>query len=152
MVIQGPSMMLTIKPRMVIICLVYHLITFKLMSFWYSFLEPYITTYHTNIGVHLKRISQWHMSTLNAAFIEIKKHDFDVATIVNLVLVLLVSSWSKPICNSKMSITRIKRSPREYWLFQKTLTRWAWTSWSSPIPSRIGQAPMLLHGWLKIFT
>jgi hypothetical protein len=59
------------------------------------------------------------MSTLNAAFIEIKKHDSDVATIVNLVLVLLVSSWSKSICTSEMSITTIRGAPESIDPFKK---------------------------------
>lgn len=59
------------------------------------------------------------MSTLNAAFIEIMKHDSDVATNVNLVLVLLVSSWSKSICTSKMSITRIRGAPESTVPFKK---------------------------------
>jgi hypothetical protein len=59
------------------------------------------------------------MSTLNAPFIKIKKHDSDVATIVNLVLVLLESSWSKSICTSKMSITRIRGAPESIDPFKK---------------------------------
>lgn len=59
------------------------------------------------------------MSTLNAAFIEIKKHDSDVATIVNLVLVLLVSSWSKSICTSEMSITTIRGASESIDPFKK---------------------------------
>lgn len=59
------------------------------------------------------------MSTLNVAFIKIKKHDSDVATSVNLVLVLLVSSWSKSICTSEMSITRIRGAPKNTAPFKK---------------------------------
>ena len=30
------------------------LISFKVMSFWYPFLEPHLTTYHSNIGVQVR--------------------------------------------------------------------------------------------------
>ena len=46
--------MLTIGPRMVSI-LSHSLISFEHMSFWYPFLEPYLTThlttYHSNEGI-----------------------------------------------------------------------------------------------------
>ena len=35
------------------------------MSIWYLFLEPHPTTYHSNIGVQLRRVTNLDMSTLN---------------------------------------------------------------------------------------
>ena len=42
--------MLTMKPRMIIMCWAHSSISFRYASFWYPLLEPHLTTYHSNIG------------------------------------------------------------------------------------------------------
>ena len=45
--------MLIIEPKMVIIFLAHSPLSFKHVSFWYSFLEPHQTTYHSNIDIRI---------------------------------------------------------------------------------------------------
>ena len=35
------------------------------MSFWYLFLEPHLTTYHSNIGVRLRQVTELGICTLH---------------------------------------------------------------------------------------
>jgi len=49
-----PPIMLTIMPKKIFIFLACIPISFKHMSFWYSFLKGHLITYHSNIG-DLKR-------------------------------------------------------------------------------------------------
>ena len=43
------------------------LITLEQMSFWYLFLEQQLTTYHSNVGVHWKEVTELGTSTFNLA-------------------------------------------------------------------------------------
>ena len=55
--------MWTIEPRMVIIY-EYSPISFEHVPFWYLFLEPYQSTYHSNIGVLIRKVTESGTSTL----------------------------------------------------------------------------------------
>ena len=43
------------------------------MSFWCPFLDPHLTTYHSNIGVHILAMLDLGMSRENQAYKEKKK-------------------------------------------------------------------------------
>ena len=64
MVIYAPSIMVTINSRMIIILCTHSPISFKhMMPFWYPLLEPRLTTYHSNIGVWLREVTELGTST-----------------------------------------------------------------------------------------
>ena len=59
-----PQIMLIIEPKMVIIFL-RHGPTFLIWkASWYPFLKPYQTTYHSNIDVQIRQITELGTSTL----------------------------------------------------------------------------------------
>ena len=49
-----PPIMLTIKSRMISVYWACNPITFRCISFWCMFLDTHLTTYHSNIGVHIR--------------------------------------------------------------------------------------------------
>lgn len=58
------QIMLTIEIRMVITFRARNPTSFKYMSFWYSFLEPRQTMYHSNIGALKIRVTKRGLCTL----------------------------------------------------------------------------------------
>ena len=52
------TIVLTIEAIMVVVFGACSLVSFKLVSFWYPFLELQLTTYHSNISVQIKRRKQ----------------------------------------------------------------------------------------------
>ena len=62
---RGLPTMLTIEPRMIIIFGAPSSISFKHLSFWIPFLEPHLTTSHSNICVQLREVTKLGMSTLD---------------------------------------------------------------------------------------
>ena len=64
MVMYTLPIMLTIEPRMVTIFWACSPISFRHKSFWSLFLEPHLTTYPSNIGVWLRYVTKFGISTL----------------------------------------------------------------------------------------
>ena len=54
----SPQSCLTIEPRMVIIFGACSPTSFKHMSCWYMFLEPYESTYQSNLDVGLRDVTE----------------------------------------------------------------------------------------------
>ena len=59
--------MLTIEHIILIIFEAHNLVSSKHMSFWYPFLEPHKTTYHSNIRVSIKKTSPIRHAYLKVA-------------------------------------------------------------------------------------
>ena len=59
-----PHIILTIEPQMVIIFWAHTLFSFRHVYSWYMFLEPHLTTCHSNIGGRLREGSKLVTSTL----------------------------------------------------------------------------------------
>ena len=60
---RSPQIMPTIEPRMIIIIWARNPIIFKHKSFWYPFMEANQTTHHLNIGVLVRKVTNWGLCT-----------------------------------------------------------------------------------------
>ena len=65
--------MLIIEPRMVIIFWTGNPISFKHISFWYLFLKRHQTTYHSDMGVLSRKVTEEGLSTLVSNYVNAVK-------------------------------------------------------------------------------
>ena len=48
--------------------------SFKHVSFWYPFLEPYLTTYNSNVSILIRKVTEWELSISSTQLSSILKY------------------------------------------------------------------------------